>query len=83
LCHSNKREERSEDRKEDTEMIGEFVYGLVQTDGDILPTVLRVALGIVIFPHGAQKLLGWFGGDGYRATMDYYTKGMGWNSAGR
>ena len=58
-------------------MIGEFVYGLVQTEGDILPTVLRGALGIVIFPHGAQKLLGWFGGDGYRATMDYFTKGMG------
>jgi putative oxidoreductase len=77
LFHSNKDEERSEDLKEDTEMIGEFVYGLVQTEGDILPTILRVALGIVIFPHGAQKLLGWFGGDGYRATMDYYTKGMG------
>jgi uncharacterized membrane protein YphA (DoxX/SURF4 family) len=57
-------------------MIGEFVYGLMQTEGDILPTVLRVALGIVIFPHGAQKLLGWFGGDGYRATMDYYTRVM-------
>ena len=77
MCHSNKGEERSEDLKEDTEMIGEFVYGLMQTEGDILPTVLRVALGIVIFPHGAQKLLGWFGGDGYRATMDYFTKGMG------
>jgi ribosomal protein L37AE/L43A len=58
-------------------MIGEFVYGLMQTEGDILLTVLRVGLGIVIFHHGAQKLLGWFGGDGYRATMDYYTKGMG------
>ena len=65
-------------------MIGEFVYGLMQTvyglmqtEGDILPTILRVALGIVIFPHGAQKLLGWFGGDGYRATMDSFTKGMG------
>ena len=77
MCHSNKGEERSEDLKEGTEMIGEFVYGLMQTEGDILPTILRVALAIVIFPHGAQKLLGWFGGDGYRATMDYFTKGMG------
>jgi putative oxidoreductase len=58
-------------------MIGEFAYGLVQTEGDVLPLVLRVALGIVIFPHGAQKLLGWFGGDGYRATVDYFKKGMG------
>ena len=39
-------------------MIGEFVYGLMQTEGAVLPTVLRVALGIVIFPHGAQKLCG-------------------------
>jgi putative oxidoreductase len=77
LVPQHKGEERSEDLKEDTEMIGEFVYRLMQTEGDILPTILRLALGIVIFPHGAQKLLGWFGGDGYRATMDSFTKGMG------
>ena len=58
-------------------MIGEFMQGLVQTEGDVLPLVLRVALGVVIFPHGAQKLLGWFGGDGYRNTMGFFTKGMG------
>ena len=58
-------------------MIGEFVYGLMQTEGDVLPLLLRVALSIVIFPHGAQKFLGWFGGDGYRATMDYFKKAMG------
>ena len=37
--------------------------------------MLRVALGIVIFPHGAQKLSDWFGGDGFRETMAYFTKG--------
>ncbi len=31
--------------------------------------VLRLTLGIAMFPHGAQKLLGWFGGRGYTATM--------------
>jgi hypothetical protein len=56
LCHSNKGEERSEDLKEDTEMIGEFVYGLMQTEGDILPLVLRVALGIVIFARSTRPL---------------------------
>jgi putative oxidoreductase len=35
--------------------------------------VLRVALGLVIFPHGAQKLLGWFGGYGFKGTMGYFT----------
>ena len=50
---------------------------MLQTEGDLLPLILRVALGVMIFPHGAQKLLGWFGGDGYRGTMAFFTKGMG------
>lgn len=33
--------------------------------------VARLALGIAIFPHGAQKVLGWFGGSGISATMDF------------
>ena len=40
-----------------------------KTDGTISGTILRVLLGIVIFPHGAQKLLGWFGGGGFDASM--------------
>lgn len=35
--------------------------------------VQRVALGLVMFPHGAQKLLGWFGGYGFEGTMGYFT----------
>jgi putative oxidoreductase len=35
--------------------------------------VARLALGIVIFPHGAQKLLGWFGGYGFEKTMGFLT----------
>lgn len=37
----------------------------------------RLALGIVVFPHGAQKLLGWFGGKGFEGTMEGMTNGMG------
>jgi putative oxidoreductase len=37
-------------------------------------TILRLALGVVIFAHGAQKLLGWFGGYGYRGTMGFFTQ---------
>lgn len=33
----------------------------------------RVALGVTIFPHGAQKLLGWFGGYGFNGTMSFLT----------
>ena len=35
--------------------------------------IARVALGIVLFPHGAQKLLGWFGGYGFDGTMGFLT----------
>ena len=40
-------------------------------------TILRLALGIVFFAHGAQKLLGWFGGYGYTGTMGFFTHMMG------
>ncbi|MEO9070954.1 MAG: DoxX family protein, partial [Ginsengibacter sp.] len=33
----------------------------------------RLALGLTIFPHGAQKLLGWFGGYGFNGTMGFFT----------
>ncbi len=33
--------------------------------------VARLALGITVFPHGAQKLLGWFGGPGFNGTMGF------------
>lgn len=29
-----------------------------------------------MLPHGAQKLFGWFGGYGFSATMDFFTKSM-------
>jgi putative oxidoreductase len=38
--------------------------------------VQRIALGAVMFPHGAQKLLGWFGGPGFQATMQSFTDKM-------
>ena len=39
------------------------------TTNDVLPLILRLTLGVVMLPHGAQKLLGWFGGYGFSATM--------------
>lgn len=39
--------------------------------------ITRVALGIVVFPHGAQKLLGWFGGYGFEGTMGFLTGVVG------
>jgi putative oxidoreductase len=39
--------------------------------------ILRVTLGGVMFAHGAQKLLGWFGGNGFEGTMGFFTQKMG------
>ena len=50
---------------------------LLKTDDDISSLIMRVALGIVFFPHGAQKLLGWFGGNGFSETMGVFTEKMG------
>jgi putative oxidoreductase len=51
---------------------------LFTTDtNNTLLTVQRTILGAVIFPHGAQKLLGWFGGYGFDGTMKFFTESMG------
>src|SRR5689334_2205631 len=39
--------------------------------------IARLAVAIVIFPHGAQKLLGWFGGYGFDGTMGFLTGQIG------
>lgn len=46
----------------------------MQTDDDTGMLIVRLALGIVMFPHGAQKLLGWFGGGGFAETLQGMTK---------
>jgi len=46
---------------------------VIKTNKDYALLFLRIMLAIVIFPHGAQKLLGWFGGYGFGGTMQYFT----------
>lgn len=50
---------------------------LFETENSWSPTLIRVMLGIVVFAHGAQKLLGWFGGYGFEGTMGYFTETVG------
>ena len=40
------------------------------------PLALRLPLGVIFFAHGAQKLLGWFGGYGWHGTMQYFTQSL-------
>ena len=43
---------------------------LIHTNPHAALTILRLALGAVFFAHGAQKMLGWWGGRGFSATMN-------------
>jgi len=46
---------------------------LSQTDSNVVGLILRIVLAVVMFPHGAQKTLGWFGGHGFRGTTKSLT----------
>lgn len=47
---------------------------LIATDASSAQLLVRLTVAAVIFPHGAQKLLGWFGGHGPAWTMDFFTR---------
>jgi putative oxidoreductase len=49
---------------------------LLGTENSWAALILRVMLAIVILPHGAQKLLGWYGGNGFSGTMAFFTGQM-------
>ena len=50
---------------------------LAKTDGSVTQALLRVTLALVLLPHGAQHLLGWFGGYGFSASVDFMNSGLG------
>jgi putative oxidoreductase len=50
---------------------------LIRTNDDYMVMFLRVVLGLVFFAHGAQKVLGWFGGQGFDRSMGMFTQRLG------
>ena len=48
-----------------------MIRQLYATDDSLATAILRLTLGAVFFVHGAQKMLGWFGGFGFRGTMAF------------
>lgn len=43
------------------------------TSKDYTGIVARLTLGLIMFPHGAQKMIGVFGGYGFSRTMNFFT----------
>ena len=39
--------------------------------------IVRVVLGVIFFAHGAQKMFGWFGGNGLKGTIGYFKQALG------
>ena len=53
---------------------------IFQTNESNASTIIRIVLGLILFPHGAQHILGWFGGYGFNGTMGFLTgtAGLPW-----
>lgn len=52
-----------------------LAHRFFRTPDDVTGLILRLALAATLFPHGAQKALGWFGGWGFQATLGAFTQG--------
>jgi putative oxidoreductase len=53
-----------------------MIRKIFSTDDSTATAILRLVLGVVFFAHGAQKMLGWFGGFGFSGTMGFFTGPM-------
>jgi putative oxidoreductase len=53
-----------------------MIRRIISTDDSVATMILRLVLGVVFFAHGAQKMLGWFGGFGFAGTMGFFTGTM-------
>jgi putative oxidoreductase len=47
---------------------------IFKTDNDWTGLIIRLTIGLVMFPHGAQKVFGWFGGPGFSKEMSFFTE---------
>ncbi|MEO8110023.1 MAG: DoxX family protein [Ginsengibacter sp.] len=46
------------------------------TKNDWFGLIIRLTIGVILFPHGAQKMLGLFGGFGFNGTINFFTATM-------
>ncbi|MCR6632796.1 MAG: DoxX family protein [Magnetospirillum sp.] len=50
---------------------------LTDTLSPLAEPLVRVTAGLLLVPHGAQKLFGWFGGYGLEATGQFFAAKLG------
>jgi putative oxidoreductase len=53
------------------------LHALLATTDAAGPAAARIGLGLLLFPHGAQHALGWFGGYGFAGTLGWMTSTLG------
>jgi putative oxidoreductase len=53
-----------------------MLKSIMRTENDVATLVIRLLLGVVMFAHGAQQVLGWFGGYGFGGSMKFFTETM-------
>ena len=51
-----------------------MIESLTGTHTDLVVGIARIVLGIIFFAHGAQKMLGWYGGPGLASSMRTFTE---------
>jgi len=51
-----------------------MIESLIGTHADWAVAIARIVLGIIFFGHGAQKMLGWYGGPGLSSSMHTFTE---------
>jgi putative oxidoreductase len=54
-----------------------MITRILDTRSAAAPLVARLALAALLFPHGAQHALGWFGGYGFAGTLGWMTDTLG------
>lgn len=53
-----------------------MIETLTNTHADWVVAIARITLGIIFFAHGAQNMLGWYGGPGLPASMKTFTEDL-------
>lgn len=58
----------------------EILNQIFSTSDSWAATIARLTVGLIMLPHGMQKVFGLYGGEGFTKTMKRFTNDMGYPS---